>query len=281
MLGSDACKATRGTSMALGKGEGMARWTKESALAELSILIRQAQTLAGSQRMSADHTLWLAKTLQLLESVFGPSSLYYLSFKQLRWQQTGSFVVQAWDIQGALDARHHRAFLRDLETARGLLQAAYEELERDSIDGVYKGEDSPAETSGILKVLSIAEHKLRKVIRKPPAREREIQDAFEGLLIGADLDFSRETESIEYSSKTYVPDFTISRLDLAVEIKLSARQEREKEIIPEINDDILAYKQKYRNMLFVVYDLGFIRDVEKFGNHFEENEGVVVRIVKH
>lgn len=44
---------------------------------------------------------------------------------------------------------------------------------------------------------------------------------------------------------------------------------------------ILAYKQKYRNMFFVVYDLGFIRDVEKFGSHFEETEGVVVRVVKH
>lgn len=259
----------------------MSRWNKETALTELSSLIQEAQRLKQSRRMSAEHTRWLAKTLQFLEGVFGTSSIYYLSFKQLRWQQSGSFVIQAWDIQGALDERHHQAYVRDLDTAKGLLQAAHDELESASLSEVYQGRDSPAEASGILKVLAIAERKLRKTIRELPSREREIQDAFENLLIGADLDFSREAESIEYSSKKYVPDFTLSKLDLAVEIKLSARSEREKEIIAEINDDILAYRQKYGNILFVIYDTGFIRDVDRFVGQFEENDGVVVRVIKH
>ncbi len=108
-----------------------------------------------------------------------------------------------------------------------------------------------------------------------------MQDAFENLLIGSDMEYSRESENVQYSSKNYVPDFVIRNLDLAIEIKLSSRAEREKEMISEINDDILAYRQKFRNVLFVVYDLGFIRDVDKFTRHFEENEGVIVRIVKH
>lgn len=259
----------------------MSRWNKETALTELSSLIDDAQRLKQSRRMSAEHTRWLAKTFQFLEGVFGTSSIYYLSLKQLRWQQTGSFVVQAWDIQGALDERHHQAYVHDLDTAKGLLQAAFDELQSSSMSDVYQGRDSPAEASGILKVLAIAERKLRKTIREIPTREREVQDAFENLLIGADLDFSRETDSIEYSSKTYVPDFTISKLDLAVEIKLSNRAEREKEVIAEINDDILAYRQKYGNIIFVIYDLGFIRDIDRFVSQFEENDGVVVRVVKH
>jgi len=68
---------------------------------------------------------------------------------------------------------------------------------------------------------------------------------------------------------------------LATEIKFCNRKEREKEVIAEINDDILAYATKYGNMIFVVYDAGFIRDVERFTTHFENNEGVVVRVVKH
>lgn len=67
---------------------------------------------------------------------------------------------------------------------------------------------------------------------------------------------------------------------MAIEMKLCGRTDREKEIIPEINDDILAYKQKYRNQIFVIYDIGIIRDVEQFSSHFEENEGVLVRVVK-
>lgn len=107
----------------------MSRWSKETALTELTSLINEAQSLTQSQRMSAEHTRWLAKTLQFLESIFGTSSIYYLSFKQLQWQQSGSFVIQAWDIQGALDVRHHQAYVRDLGTAKGLLQAAHDELE--------------------------------------------------------------------------------------------------------------------------------------------------------
>jgi hypothetical protein len=131
-----------------------------------------------------------------------------------------------------------------------------------------------------LKVINLAEHKLRKTIRNLPAREREIQDAFENLLIGADVPYSRETDRIEYSSKTYTPDFSIARADLAIEVKLCNRKEREKEIIAEINDDVLAYGTKYGNMVFIVYDTGFIRDVERFATHFENQEGVVVRVVK-
>jgi hypothetical protein len=99
--------------------------------------------------------------------------------------------------------------------------------------------------------------------------------------VGADVNYERETDSITYSSKTYKPDFCFVPIDLAVELKLCNREEREKEIIAEINDDILAYKIKYRNLIFVVYDLGHIRDVERFTEAFENNEGVIVRVVKH
>ena len=66
-----------------------------------------------------------------------------------------------------------------------------------------------------------------------------------------------------------------------MEFKICKEAEREKKIISEINDDIPAYKTKYGNLLFVVYDLGCIRDVEKFVRPFEEKSLILVRVVKH
>lgn len=175
---------------------------------------------------------------------------------------------------------HHEAYLRQLETAKGVLRAAQDELQKSDLEHVYRGKDTAPESSAILKILHLAEHRLRKAIRAQPQRGKDVQDALETLLIGADVEYSRETNSIEYSSKTYVPDFSFSRLDLALEVKPCARLDREKEIIAEINDDILAYRQKYGNLLFVIYDLGHIRDTDRFTRHFGSQDGVSVRVVK-
>jgi len=77
-----------------------------------------------------------------------------------------------------------------------------------------------------------------------------------------------------------VPDFVLSRLNLAVEIKFCTNG-REKDIIAEINDDIVAYRTKCANLIFVVCDLGFIRDVERFAASFEQQDHVMVCVVKH
>ena len=146
---------------------------------------------------------------------------------------------------------------------------------------MYHGKNTAPEASTIVSVLNLVDHKLRKLVREQPAKERTVQDAVENMFIAADVPYAREAESIEYSSKTYIPDFTVSKADLAIEIKLCSKREREKEMIAEINDDILAYSTKYGNLLFVIYDCGIIRDVERFSRHFEESKTVVVRVVKH
>ena len=110
-------------------------------------------------------------------------------------------------------------------------------------------------------------------------QEKEIQDQFENLLIGADIDFEREGPHIDYSSKAYIPDFSFNSIDLAVEIKLCKTEE--KTFIQQINDDILAYKTKFNNLLFIIYDLGVIRDVDTFKQSFEETENVIVHVIKH
>jgi hypothetical protein len=263
-------------------------WTVESALQELDRLIAEINDLRKTVANSAEHVRWHQKVVSLFEEVFGRDSRSFSSFIMLSWRREGSFLVGgvsdmegAYNPQAAINREHRKAYLEQLETARGLLLAAKDELERKGLESVYQGKDTGPEASLILKVINLAEYKLRKTIRNVPTLEKEIQDAFENLLIGADIPHSRETDSIEYSSKTYTPDFSVARADLAVEIKLSNRKEREKEIIAEINDDILAYSTKYGNLIFVIYDTGFIRDVERFTKHFEDREGVVVKVVKH
>jgi hypothetical protein len=204
-------------------------WTKEAALDELKRLADQTHTLSGKSPSHDEHVRWWANTMRVLEEVFGGRSRYYLSVAQLRWYETGSFIVQGyWNVDEERAKRHQEAYERDLGAARGLLLAAIDHLDSSDVVSVYEGKDTPPESSAIVRVINLAEHKLRKTIRDAPTREKEVQDAFENLLIGADLSYSRETERIEYSSKTYTPDFTMMQIDLAIEIKLCGRDGRER-----------------------------------------------------
>lgn len=265
------------------------KWTKENALNEIKTLIKNIDELHDENvRFSAAHTRWIASTQAFLEEVFGANSMYYQTFISFTWDFRGTLItggpmdpVGSRNPQMVIQLKHQEAYNQQLETAKGLLQAAGDNLLRSDIDFVYNGKNTARESSDLLKILNLAENKLRKVIRLKPVKEKEIQDAFENLLIGAEVDFLREKENIVYSSKTYIPDFTCERIDLAIEIKFCDKKEREKELIAEINDDILAYKTKYGNLIFVVYDVGIIRDIEAFKSIFESNQNVIVRVIKH
>jgi hypothetical protein len=261
------------------------KWTKESALKELENLIDEIDSLHEVRYGSAPHVRWFVRTVKFLSEVFGDNSLYAMTIARTNWGNIGGYMLVGWEAlepERAIERRKQQTYSYQLDNTEGLLQAAVDELvQADSIDTVYKGKNTAPEASTIIKVINLAERKLRKIIRTIPTREKEVQDSFETLLIGADVEYSRKTDSIEYSSKTYTPDFTAPKSDLAIELKLCPKIEREKEMIAEINDDILAYKTKYGNILFVIYDCGFIRDVDRFIEHFEKNENVIVKVVKH
>ncbi len=201
--------------------------------------------------------------------------------------QRGQEALDSKDEAGEREYGRVYLLLRSLQES---CNAVYEYVEAEGVmsaltrpisePGLSYGTDMAPETSAILRIINIAEQKLRKAFQDIPSDEKEVQHTFEILLIGADIPYSREKDHIKYSSKTYIPDFTIQELDLAIEIKFCKEGGREKSIIGEINDDMLAYRTKYEKLLFVVYDLGNIRDAEAFTRDFEENN-VVVRVVKH
>jgi hypothetical protein len=113
----------------------------------------------------------------------------------------------------------------------------------------------------------------------------EIQNAVEALVVGRGMakgtDYDRETGRVKASGKESVPDFIFSNLRLCLEVKLSKSVDKLKAIVDEMNADIRAYSTVYERQLYVVYDVGTIRDEEEFKRDLENAQGVYVIVVKH
>ena len=258
---------------------------KTEAIKSLTEKIAEIKNLYSVTRFSAKHTKWISDTLYLLEEIFGRNSRLFITFSHLTWQASGTYITNGYEEpQLAMERRHQMGYLSNLDTAKGILESGIEQIKRKGIENVYDGKDPSNQSSDIIKIISLIDTKLRKFIRDRPEKEKEIQDALENLFIGADLDkeFTREKEHISYSSKSYIPDFVFGKIKTIVETKLCTSTTKEKEIISEINDDIIAYKTKYANLIFVIYDLGIIRDQDQFRNSLEENdEHIIVKVIKH
>ncbi|WP_028829049.1 PD-(D/E)XK nuclease domain-containing protein [Proteocatella sphenisci] len=150
---------------------------------------------------------------------------------------------------------------------------SYLEVETDFAD------DSFANLDNFLKT------KLRAVIFDKPDREIQVQNAIENLFVGRSwikgIDYDRECGKFVFSGKEYIPDFIVPKLNLCIEVKL-LRDGKKSRIIEEINADITAYSKNYERQMFVVYDLGVIRDEVEFRRDIENaRDDVKVLILKH
>jgi hypothetical protein len=126
---------------------------------------------------------------------------------------------------------------------------------------------------------------LRKALFAAPEAEIEVQNAIEALFVGRGMekgiDYDRETGRVKTSGKESIPDFVLSNLQLCLEVKLAKSAERLKALVDEINADIRAFGTRYDRQLYVVYDVGTIRDAEEFKRDLESAKGVTVIIVKN
>jgi hypothetical protein len=165
------------------------------------------------------------------------------------------------------------AGLNALNVALGRVEA--------QIAGDYIPKSPPEASNEIIRIISTIRGHLRKAIREDPSSEKDVQDVLETIFDVAKFDFTREKEPILYSGKNYFPDFTFGEISTVVEVKLCNKIGKDKRIISEINDDIVAYSTKYANLIFVVYDVGIIRDADAFKGSISENPNVVVEIIKH
>jgi hypothetical protein len=126
---------------------------------------------------------------------------------------------------------------------------------------------------------------LRRAIPTIPDKELEIQQTIESLLIGRGMakgtNYDRETGRVKTSGKESVPDFIFPNLRLCLEVKLSKSADRAKAIVDEINSDIRTYSTQYERQIYIVYDLGTIRDEAEFKRGLEDAPGVSVLVIKH
>jgi hypothetical protein len=126
---------------------------------------------------------------------------------------------------------------------------------------------------------------LSKMVKKGKKKvtEKDVQKHIESILDlkYRDHRFRKEQNRFPYSLKAYEPDFVSDLLNTAIEVKKCSSESSAKGIVGQINDDIVAYRTKYPNLLFVVYDLDkFIADKIGFTQDFERfNPGVRVIVV--
>jgi hypothetical protein len=92
---------------------------------------------------------------------------------------------------------------------------------------------------------------------------------------------SGKTGRVKTSGKESIPDFIFPSLKLCLEVKLSRSADKLRAIVDEINADIRAYSTGYERQLYVVYDLGTIRDEAEFKHGLENAQGVSILVVKH
>ncbi|BCN32620.1 PD-(D/E)XK nuclease domain-containing protein [Anaeromicropila herbilytica] len=150
---------------------------------------------------------------------------------------------------------------------------SYLEVETDFADDEFTNLDNFLKT------------KLRAVVFDKPDKEILVQNAIENLFVGRGwikgIDYDRECGKFEFSGKEYIPDFIVPKLNLCIEVKL-LRDGKKSRIIEEINADITAYGKNYERQMFVVYDLGVIRDEVEFRRDIENaGDDIKVVIVKH
>ena len=114
-----------------------------------------------------------------------------------------------------------------------------------------------------------------------PNKEKDVQDAIEMILTTIGVSFTRDKEAVDVGGKSYKPDFVIESEGMVIEVKLAKDGHGISKIQEQIGSDIHGYQQKWPRVLFVIYDLGTIKDPEKIRISNEKTRGVFVEIVKH
>ncbi|MBK0038803.1 MULTISPECIES: hypothetical protein [unclassified Enterococcus] len=141
------------------------------------------------------------------------------------------------------------------------------------------------ENDEIINLTNFIQNSLRASMFEIPQNEKIVQNTLESLFLGIGMskgnDYKRESGRVDYSSKQFIPDFNLDSLSLAIEVKLIKKIADRSKVIDEINADIPAYQTKYDNIIFVVYDLGIIRNIEEFKADIENNIGIQVIVIKH
>ncbi len=139
-------------------------------------------------------------------------------------------------------------------------------------------------TIDFFEIIKDIKKNFRKIVKSDPESEKDVQNYLETFLDVKGYNFLREKENIEFSEKTFFPDFTQKKLNIAIEVKFLDKKGKASQIIEEMSADINPYSKKWKNILFLVYDKGGnIRDVDSFIIDFNKNGDAILRciVIKH
>lgn len=112
---------------------------QETAISTLDNLIRNIDLLRKVSAFSSEHTRWVINSLQILGDLLGKNSPIYSGFASLTWQYRGSIVAPQSFAGAVIDSKMREAYLSDLESARGFLEAAIDQIRRKGLANVYEG----------------------------------------------------------------------------------------------------------------------------------------------
>lgn len=195
-------------------------------------------------------------------------AMKYIKFPTLYNQYDTTKIINVFDLTGI----EQKEIFESVLVSTRMLLAALEGIE-DFVDD---------EIENLKNYIS---KRFRLMFKEAPKNEYEVQDKLENLFIANNmdkgLDYDRETGKFKFSGKEYIPDFVIPKYELCIEVKFIKDISRKSKMIEEINADITAYSKEYKNILFIIYDLGIIRDETEIKRDIENIDGVNILVVKH
>jgi hypothetical protein len=168
---------------------------------------------------------------------------------------------------------------------RDLLFVVHDAVERAIGDYIHVRDETglvTPEASDTFDLKGAIERSLRLAFPKaPPGDEKEVQRQVAVILAAQGMPFTKEQEGAPGAAKTYHPDFVVSKLDLAIEVKYSRPSRPLPQIEEEMAADITGFQRRWKRLLFIVYDDQQIVDINTFRRMHMNLTGVDVIVVKH
>lgn len=234
-------------------------------------------------------TIALQRAMETSLQTSDPAYLWrYAGFRDFarKYSQLLQAIVKETSLPPVLDAYNMEAMRGSMDTTHPQQKQMFDSIYANvsMLRAILEGKIGVVEDKTVA-LRDFLQARLRSAMFRPPEQERDVQDAMEQLLIGRGMqkgqDYDREVGRVKVSTKEVVPDFIVQSLSLAIELKLIKNAPRVKEVVDEINADIVAYSKGYRQLIFVVYDLGYIRDEIEFRHDLEKVGNTDVLVIKH
>ncbi|MBR3162145.1 MAG: hypothetical protein IKF19_05385 [Bacilli bacterium] len=253
----------------------MKRLNKEE-LYELKTLIGQAKAVEKTmvevlqQSDASSHRFISCISYVRMYQTLADASTKFIPLNALVGKFDINNLPNPYDLTSSQHVEWFQTALASIRILISLLEANF-----DYIDNEYN------------KIENLINSKLRPLIMNKPEYEKDIQDNIERLFISngmsKGIDYDRETGKFNFSGREYIPDFILPKINCCMEVKLIKEKKHLKKMIEEINADITAYSKKYEKILFVVYDLGCIRDIDEFKRDIEasKEKEIKVFVIKH